>query len=255
MLASPPPPPAELVAAIAAFRAAEHGEFELRIGRYSSGRFVAGVPRDVFEQLEHDLLDAPTLQAVDHWSEFADYFYPTASGERARTRIHTDTQRIALAPEHVIKERACSLVLQRPDDRADACRVAVAAERPLAAPPQACIPTHVRIQQRRRFHDVRDGHVVWAYELSKTWSANSRGVVEHMQHLTEPTYEVECELVDAGGRYRAERSDEEIAESVLVKARLLLGEDASAPLDVADAVCEGNGRKRAGGRAGGKRSR
>lgn len=239
----------DLVSAVASFRAAANGELEVRLGRHTGGCFVAGVERDVFDQLERDMLDAPALQADSHWVEIADYFYNTPQGERARTRIHTDTERIELRKEHIVKERVHSLVLQRPEDRSDACRVSVSTERPLATPPQSCIPTHVRIQQRRRFLDVRDGRVVWAYELSRTWSASSRSVVEHAQHMTEPVYEVECELVDEGGHYCAARSDEEVAASLLVKARMLLGEDVNAPLDVTDVRHEeGRGR-----RGGGKR--
>ena len=59
-------------------------------------------------------------------------------------------------------------------------RVACALETPVTSPPDVCVPTHVRIKQRRVFRDVRDGAVVWSYELSKTWSASSRSVVEHM---------------------------------------------------------------------------
>ena len=87
-----------------------------------------------------------------------------------------------------------------------------------------CIPSYVRIKQRRRFKDVRQGRVTWL-RVSKTWSASSRSAVEHAQHMVPPVYEVECELVDEGGEYMQDRSDETISKSILMKSQLLLGED------------------------------
>ena len=47
------------------------------------------------------------------------------------------------------------------------------------------------------------------------------GAVEHLQHM-QAVYEVECELVDAGGAYLASHADDAVAASAL-KAKLLLG--------------------------------
>lgn len=232
----PPPPPPELVARVARYRASHtESELELRLGVHGEGHFRAGVPRDVFEQLERDLLDA-NLEADRHWSELVDYHYATARGERARTRVTFDAERMEVRSEHVCKRARESLVLRTRDDDG-ACRVAWSSEVPLADPPEACVPTHVRVQQRRRFRDLRGGRVVWSYDLSKTWSGGSRGAVEELQRVSEPTYEVECELVDEGGAYLGARSDEAVAASLLFKARGLLGDDGEA-LEVADEKVE-----------------
>ena len=202
-----------------------HAELELRLGTYVDGRFCAGVPKDVFDQLEQDLQDAHELTAEDGWSEVVDYFYPTARGERVRTRVTFDTQRMEVGTEHVVKQGLGNVVLQG-EEAEDACRVAWATETPLSEPPPGtCVPTHVRIKQRRCFRDVRDAKVVWSYELSKTWSAGGRSAVEHLQRVSPPVYEVECELVDEGDAYLASRPDAAVAASVLLKARLLLGND------------------------------
>lgn len=73
--------------------------------------------------------------------------------------------------------------------------------------------------------DVRGEGVVWSYELSKTWSGNSKAVVEHLRSTTEPSYEVECELVDEKGEYRSSHTEQEMASSLLLKASLLLGDE------------------------------
>lgn len=215
---------------VAAYRAeCVHSELEMRLGTWSNdGSFSPGVSREVFEQLERDLLDSPGLTIADpHYLEVVDFHYITGRDERARTRVEFDATNMELKREHTRKRAHTDVVLKRCEEAgggAEACRVAFSRELPLESPPTACIPTHVRVKQRRRFFDVRDNCIVWSYELSKTWSANSRTAVEHLQHHAEPTYEVECELVDEGGAYLGTRTDAQVAASIALKARLLLGD-------------------------------
>jgi hypothetical protein len=218
---------AALTALVAARRAAPgRTELELRLGRHDGERFAPGVPRGVFEQLEADLEAAPQLEADEGWAETVDYHYATARGERARTRVGFDTRTMQTTTEHVVKERAESAVLRRADGH-EACRVACAVEAPLADPPTTCVPTFVRVKQRRSFRDRREGGaVVWRYDLSRTWAAPSRTAVEHAQLMAPPTYEIECELVDEKGAYLAARTDAQVAASLRLKAALLLGEAA-----------------------------
>jgi hypothetical protein len=222
-----------------------HTEIELRLGTHGhGGRFSAGVPRESFEHLEADLLDAPGLQVDEGWTELVDYYYTTARGERARTRVTFDSERMELSTEHVSKRARQSVVVRRDgDDAYEACRVACASETPLATPPTVCVPSHVRIQQRRRFRDVRDGKVVWSCEISKTWSASSRSAVEHLQHVAPPVYEVECELVDEGGAYRAAHDPQYVAASLLMKTRGLMGSPTAELSVVADATAASRGKR------------
>lgn len=224
-----------------------HSELELRLGTLCNDRFVPGVPRGVFEDLEQDLLECPTLVADDRWYELIDFHYVLPSSEKARTRVSYDADAIRTTQTHVLKRAVEHVVVRTEDGEANAVKVARALEDPLETPPQACIPTCVRIKQRRCFRDVRDGACVWSYELSRTWSSNDRLAVEHLQRTSEPTYEVECELVDAGGAYRDAHGTGHIAESLLLKARLLLGADDASQLALAvDAMprVSPRGRKR-----------
>lgn len=227
-----------LASCVAAFRGKPHGELEVRLGSFDGGRFAPGVPRDVFDNLEADL-QLIELDADPGWTELVDYHYTAGRNQNMRTRVAFDTARIELTREHVAKRGCESVVLCR-DSSTEACRVAVADEPPVPEVPHVCMPTLVRIKQRRCFRDVRDGAVVWSYELSKTWSASSRSAAEHMQHHQEPVFEVECELVDAGRRYTAQRTDAQVAASLLLKAKGLLGEDGGAELE-----CAREGHKRA----------
>ena len=231
--------PESLVHTVCAMRETKHVEFELRLGRRGDENFTPGVPRDVFEQLERDLDDASSLQGDRHWTEVVDYHYrDTHTGDNARTRVEFDTDQIALSTQHIVKTRVRSVVLIRTEEGDEACRAALSTERPLSDPPHACLPTCVRVKQRRCFRDVRDGRVVWSYELSKTWTGNTRSAVEHLQHMSEPVYEVECELVDEGGAYMSARSDSDVARSVLLKASMLLGDDGCSGLEARDVMDE-----------------
>ena len=231
------PSPAALLQCVAAFRAEPrgHAELEIRLGVHSDSRFVAGVPREVFEQLCADMQEAPELEADDKWSEIVDYHYAGARGKRVRSRVAFDSQAMTLQTTHTVKEGVGDVVLRRAGAAADdheACRIAWALETPVEGSPDACVPTYVRIKQRKCFRDRRGGAVVWSYEMSKTWAASSRSVVEHLQHVSAPTYEVECELVDEDGSYMATRRDEDVAASLMLKARVLMGEEGDADVEV-----------------------
>lgn len=200
------------------------GELEIRVGQYVNSRFVPGIERSEFEQLMLDMQNAPALEDGDAWTEILDYHYTTRDA-KTRTRVTFDSQAMKIHTSHVNKMGVQENVFRHIGDETTAFRVAFSTEVPLSDPPGVCIPSYVRIKQRRTFKDVRDGKVVWLYELSKTWSASSRSGVEHAQHMVPPVYEVECELVDEGGDYMKTHSNESIAKSIFLKSQLLLGED------------------------------
>ena len=225
-----------------------HRELEFRLGSYDSvtNAFSSGVDRETFDHLEQDISDALTSDRL--WNEFVDYFYVDEDGNTLRTRVTFDSKTLDMQVQHVRKETLSSAVVCRDDDTRDACRVTCSVEHPVDHPPTSCIIRFVRVQQRRRFYDVRGDNTVWMFELSKTWSANSRDAVEYQQHNTEPHYEVECELVDRDGTYLSERTSQEVAESILLKIRMLLGDDMDAKLNIRDTLAtqQRRGRKRKG---------
>lgn len=219
----------------------EHGsaeaELELRMGAQpAGGTFSPGVARRAFEEIEMDLRDEPKLRPSpqDAYVELHDYHYTDRSGRRIRTRVHFDSEMMELSTVHTVKVQVCNVMLKRGDGCDAGIRLSLCREVPVTDPPQSCMPTYMRIKQRQCFRDLREGGVVWSYELSKTWAGTSRSNAEHRQHVCPPTYEVECELVDADAHYSNGLSDAELAEALLFKARMLMGEDAQAPLSVAE---------------------
>lgn len=213
----------------------QHRELEMRLGVFVLGRFTPGVSKEVFDQLEIDFRDATSLTEDQQWVEIVDYYY-TFQGGQTRTRVEYDSNSMELHTSHVTKTSIKSIVLTKSESgEGEACRIEHSSEIPVATTPTVCMPTHVRIKQRKTFNDVRDGGVVWVYELSKTWSGNNRSIVEHLQHISEPIYEVECELVDNKCTYINQHTNAYISDTLCTKAKLLMGQDPQLS-DVGNAV-------------------
>lgn len=201
-----------------------HGEFEIRLGTFRDDVFHVGVTKETFDELERDLRDS---SLVEHeWCEVVDYHYVTDDNTNVRTRVWYDTKNIDVKTEHVCKTCVSNVVVRSPHDSLEAVRIAVSDETPHPDVPGICMPVHVRVRQRKTFVDVRDGETLFSYDMSKTWSGNSRTAVENMQHVAEPVYEIECE-------YRGTATSDGIASSICNKARGLMGLPTDAALEVA----------------------
>ena len=128
---------------------------------------------------------------------------------------------MGMTQTHTHKKNIETLLLRGTGD--DVGRISLNVEEHVSELPVMVLPTHVRIQQRKSFVDERDGDVVWSYDISRIWSAGSRSSVEHLQHVSEAKYEVECELKDAKANYISSLTDCEVAESLMTKMQNLLG--------------------------------
>lgn len=203
----------------------KHGELEVRLGTVDAvtGNFTTGVGISTFEQLERDMSDVLSCDRV--WREIVDYYYLNAEGGTIRTRVTFDNERMAMESHHIEKKTLSQAIVVRSDDPTDAARIVCSVETPVHSPPTSALINYTRVKQQKRFTDCRDGNVVWNFELSKTWSAPTRDAVEYQQHHTEPTYEVECELVDTTGTYMSQKSTSDVAASLLMKMKMLLGEE------------------------------
>ena len=222
-------------------------ELEIRMGFFSKedGSFRVGVSREVFDTLLDDLRHAEGLQTDGKFSEFVDYYYVNDKGVNARTRVQFDTDDMTMSSKHTCKTTMSSCVIStehQGDERA--CRVSISTETDVQNVPSICIPTHVRIQQRIQFKDVRNGNVVWSYDLSRTWSGPNRTSVEHNQNVLEPTYEVECELVDMSNEYVDSHSTNFVTKSLRMKSNLLLGNNPDSNVEMLSSDTERKKRKR-----------
>ena len=211
---------------LCALHGSERIELEIRLGLLTElpeRRFHAGVPKDTYDQIESEMLETASLRADGTYKEMVDYHYADPSGRRIRTRVVFDTDEIDIKKEHVCKQVVMSAIAVCETDTKECARISLCVENLVTNPPDSCLPNHVRTKQRRCFRRCENEHVTWSYELSRTWSGNSRTSVEHKQNMCEPCYEVECELQDDSGHYLDSHSDMYMAHSLLIKVQALLG--------------------------------
>lgn len=214
---------------------AAQGELEVRLGRWLAGAsFQPGVSKDVFDDLEGEM--CKQFVTDDKWHEVVDYHYRCPDGRTVRTRVEFDLAIMAVRRTHIQKDEQASITFARTCG-GDACRVVCNVEMPTIEVPQCCHPHHVRVKQRKCFRDVRMGHVVWRYELSRTWCGPDAASAERMKKVSPPTYEVECELVDEDGHYMDKYDDEHIGLSLLLKGKILMGDEEDAHVHLVTPAC------------------
>ena len=183
-----------------------------------SDAFHSGVPRWVFEQLGD--LRKHRVSPRFGLSEIVDYFYTLPNGRQIRTRVHYDSARMELSTEHVDNHLMQSFVASASGE--PGTRVASRGSSELSS---AVYAHQLRARETAsRFVDRRDDGDVWRYELSRTWSGNTRDAVEYNQHNSNPR-QVECELVDTQGTYMRHLSNAQVAESMHKNMLMLLGYD------------------------------
>lgn len=197
---------------VAELRRHPDAELETRFGKMREGRFVAGVPRAVMDSIIDVLQHSSYMKGEDEWREESDVFF--ADGDtHYRTRVQYDSAQMTVRAQTTDKALlAPSLTLSSTVDDKDV-RISLKSEREIRKPPASVTPYLVRIKQRRRF--VTDSGA-WAFDLSMTWSGASRSEAEARQMQAEPTFEIECELIDAAEVLK-KRSDAYIAASLLLK--------------------------------------
>ena len=189
-------------------------ELEVRVGQMENGRFVPGVPSQKFEEMEKKLLSNSELKNSD-WKEHSDFFWNSQSGP-VRSRVEYDVDTLEVAVTHSRKEVICKQDVLLCDGVT--ARVSFSKEHPVIVDDiNFCTPWLVRIQQRKQVLWGRE-NVSWRYELSRTWSAPTRTDVEIARNSQESQNEVEIEVEPV---YVRSRSDEFVAESILLKAAQL----------------------------------
>ena len=196
-------------------------ELEVRLGRIEGSRFVSGVStREIFENLHSDMSDASSL-IRQGTNEVLDYFYEW-NGENIRSRTEFDIYNMQIAKTHIVKTVKRVVTFQHKDSN-EGARISLSTERECIKLPKFCTPSKVRLKERVCFVDKRHDKHVWRYELSKTWTAPTRVAVETLKKISEPVFEVECELVDEDRQYLQCNSHETVSQSLLLKTVALMG--------------------------------
>lgn len=197
-------------------------ELEARFGVLDNNHFTPGVTRTVMESIIENMQMSPHVMSNDDWKEETDYYYKH-DGRHLRTRIQFDSNNMNVISETTEKKMLCNSIdlkhMFQDENRGDMdVRISLKTESQILQPPSASNPYLVRIKQRRRFITENK---CWAFDFSMTWSGISKSKAELSQKNDEPTFEIECELIDARN-YLEMKNDRYIATSILLKMYDLL---------------------------------
>ena len=178
------------------FLPAGEREIELRLGTMDvSGRFSPGVSSELFSHMEAEFDIESFDRRDDHFEEIIDVFHGPLDA-CVRTRVSNNVADMRFDTEHVRKSSVWKCEFRHVDEVAEACRLEVSSERTAAPVTAHCSHVrHVRIKERQRFVDVRDGTDTWVYDLCKTWSGPTMQHAQASRSSDPPAYEVECEFV------------------------------------------------------------
>tara|TARA_B110000046_G_scaffold183574_1_gene219940 strand:+ start:2682 stop:3389 length:708 start_codon:yes stop_codon:yes gene_type:complete len=195
----------------------ENSELELRFGRISNtGKFVAGVSLQDVEKFIARLNTNVDIPQTD-WAEHHDFFFPV-DGVMTRQRTIFNINTLCIDSE-VVQKVCVKQVVVRDEKSGNACRVALSKEFPveMSRLPLSTTTNRVRIQQRKVYTWSSNGTAPqWQYEISNTWSGDTRGDAETNKTNCAPTYEFEIEA--RHDQLLASKSDAYIAASLLLKA-------------------------------------
>ena len=207
----------------------EHPTYELeaRLGTIKDRKFVSGVTRQMVDDTLNMFTESPYVIGDSEWCEEHDYCY-MHEGQRLRTRVTFDSDAMRMTMTTISKERiaAQDFANVRLGERCGKLdvRVSLQSETAVVSVPALAKPYHVRVKQRRRFACKREGGVAWVYDFSMVWSGETKEIAELAQHSCEPTFEVECELVDKEA-YLRDHTDDHIAQSLLMKMTALFEDE------------------------------
>ena len=210
-------PVAKLVAQL---RAHPDHELEARLGRLEHGRFRAGVTRAEIDRIVDMMQQSRFVRDCGEWAEEQDFEFQE-NGKTLRTRVRYDSLEMNLRAVTICKQTVacCDVPIEYASAEQGAdFRVALKREEVVANTSPCVATTSVRIKQRRRFCTL-DG--LWAFDFSMCWQGRTKEEAERQQAASEPTFEVECELIDARAALNAS-DDARIACSLLLKTWDLL---------------------------------
>ena len=198
-------------------------ELELRIGCFfTNHKFNAGVDYNTFKEVITDLSACDDLSKEESWHETMDVFFDHNKIEY-RTRVIYSSSDMKVIPETIIKNKVAQCHV---DVNANeyAFRISLSQEKKISneTVPSLVEPKYVRLKHIKHFYIINNGIRVWCIDLSKCWGAKTRTEVEEKQHTENPTYEIECELLDTT-TYLNCKTNKHVFNSLILKGLSLLG--------------------------------
>tara|TARA_B110000046_G_scaffold185711_1_gene228771 strand:+ start:251 stop:1018 length:768 start_codon:yes stop_codon:yes gene_type:complete len=202
-------------------------ELEVRFGKLLSSRYDASVSKELMDRIITFMTTSSAVKVVE-WQQIHDYFHTDKNGHKMRTRVSFDTENLAVATEHIYKQklqdvhlRAARLLsfeeatgaTQTPDLRVSLSRETNV---PTELMPESTRPHFTRIRQRKSILLRGErAHSNWQFDFTMSWDGKTRDECERLQATTEPRFDIECEIKNR--RYGTGKSDVHVATSFLLK--------------------------------------
>lgn len=169
-------------------------ELEVRLGKWSKGKFVSGVSQEMFGAALQALESYKGWDSCSRgWDHTLDVFF-AVDGSPVRTTVAYDERTMRagqLRRSHVVKRRLETVNGTTGVPGLD-LRFAVSTEAdvPVTALPDSIVPSQVRIKMRKSF---RKG--CWRYDLTRVWQAATVVEAERLMSQKETSFEVEAECL------------------------------------------------------------
>ena len=206
----------------------DQGQYELeaRFGRWCGQHFESGVSKQFIEKVLAMFKTFPHWHNVSDWEETTDYYYinQQSSSEKKQTirsTVHPKpdpiTGKATLAKEHIIKECIKKIDLQYMEKKnnldysipvftSQDChydvRICLNFERKVNPVdlPEIVNPNMVRIKSRKYFYYKSDEfpcqEPIWRFDITRSWSGNSRTEAELKKISEQTNYEMELECLN-----------------------------------------------------------
>jgi len=201
-----------------------HLELEARLGHWNveDRRFCPGVDRFFIERALNMLNSFDAWSRVTPWAEMQDFYYTDKSGQNMRTTVFYDDQSKQIRQHHIIKKvMNRETVIVKGSENPD-IRISLAVEQEVdeSLVPEVVQPNYVRIKQRKSFFYTPLGfsEPIWVFDMTLSWSGNTKSDAERKQYSTSPVYEIECECLSPIA-YRLHKQEKRgfVARSLLLK--------------------------------------
>jgi len=199
-------------------------ELEARLGHWNTEErcFHPGVDRFFMERALNMLNSFEAWSRVTPWSEMQDFHYTDQSGQTIRTTVFYNDKNKEIQTHHIIKKIIDrENVLVKGSDNPD-IRISLSVEYEIdeAFVPEVVQPEYVRLKQRKSFFYTPLGfsEPIWVFDMTLSWSGDSKSDAERKQYSEPPIYEIECECLSPMA-YRLHKQEKRtfVARSLLLK--------------------------------------
>lgn len=224
----------------------ERGKYELeaRFGKWMGQYFQSGVSKQFVEQILSMFDTFGQWESVSPWEETHDYYYKVLSSPDSTVRTTASfvsdplSGRKYIKTEHIRKHVQHKFDCQYVNMGCNAfqydLRMSLSYEENVRDDelPSIVNPSYVRIKSRKSYfyksENIPQKQPLWRFDITRSWSGNTKTQAELSQKMGNTTYEVELECLDPHALMVSPQHDAfYVSCSMLLKMKDFLSYDGS----------------------------